>query len=71
MGRFLINTIIMLAVLDLIALLVLTPNDAEFTVAVLGLIVLGAFSMLTVYEIRREAASATSELKKEPEEGHS
>ena len=55
LGRFALNMIFIFAFLDIFALFFLRPDEAEFYVAIMGLVVLAAFLAFIIFDIRREA----------------
>ena len=59
LGRVALNIIFLLALLDIFALLLLNPGDAEFYVAILGLAILFGSFLLVTFEAKREAKKAS------------
>lgn len=55
LGRVVLNVIFLLAFLDIIALLLLNPAEAEFYVAIFGLAILFGSFLVLAFEIKREA----------------
>ena len=55
LGRVTLNIIFLLAVLDIFALLLLNPAEAEFYVAILGLAILFVFFLLILFEAKHQA----------------
>jgi len=61
LGRAIINIIFLLFFLDLLSLLMLKPDEAEFYVAIMSLGILLLFFTIVVIDIRREVKAFPKE----------
>lgn len=55
LGKVTLNIIFLLAFLDILALLLINPAEAEFYVAILGLVTLFVFFLLIAFDVKRQA----------------